>query len=195
VLAATIGGSLPVRDIDLAVTDSDDIVLLGAAAGVIAEALLDTERSEHTGRRRLAEAMYRTLAEYRPIGCRVAVDGRVLVETDILAVNIGGGRYRGGGFDLLPGSLLDDGLLDVCVATAEADPAELVELAVAGGLEKHPAVHYGRGRQVTVHRTDAQPLRYEHDGDVMPGGGSGFIVTVLPGALRMVVPPSMPGLL
>ena len=192
VLAVVTGGSLPVRTIDLAVTQSDDIVLLGAGAGVIAEALVLVPLSRSSGREKLAEAMFRTLAEYKPVGCRVAVDGTVLIEADIMLVNIGGGKYRGGGFNLLPGSVLDDGLLDVCVTTAGANPAELVRLAVAGRLEGHPAMHYGRGRQVTVERIDAQPLLYEHDGDVMPAERSDFTVTVLPAALRMVVPHAMP---
>jgi diacylglycerol kinase (ATP) len=188
VLATLAAGSPPVRAIDLAMTGSGDIVLLGAAAGVIAEALVHAKQSRSTGRRKLAEAMFRTLAEYKPIDCRVAVDGRVLIDAEIMIVNIGGGRFRGGGFDLLPGSVLDDGLLDVCVATTEATSDDLVKLAATGGLAEHPAVRYGRGRQVTVERTDGQPLLYEHDGDLMPAERSGFTVTVLPEALRIVDP-------
>jgi len=197
VAAAVLSGcDAQTRRIDLAfVEELDRLVLLGAGAGLIAQGLITADELGGAGRDRLLRATMATMAVYKPYPGRVTVDGEVLFEGDTLLVNIGGNRYRAGNFQLLPHSLLDDHLLDVCVVGGAADPAEVAGLAMTGTIDSHPDVEYSRGARITVARTDGEPLVFEHDGDVMPLERDSYTVRVLPGALSMVVPRPAPACL
>ena len=100
------------------------------------------------------------------------VDGELLVTGRLLLVALGGARHRGGSFELLPGSVLDDGLLDVC-AIEMPSPGRLGELfaAVAGGCRSlaEPEVIYARGCSVVIEATGDGAVPVEHDGDLMAG--------------------------
>jgi diacylglycerol kinase (ATP) len=194
VAAAVVSGTgAQTRRIDLAVVEElDRLVLLGAGAGLIAQGLITAEELGGTGRDRLLQATIATMAVFKPYPGRVTVDGEVLDEGDHLLVNVGGNRYRAGNFQLLPHSLLDDHLLDVCVVGGAADPAEVAGVAMTGTIDSHPEVRYARGARITVERTDGEPLVFEHDGDVMPLERTSYTVRVLPGALPMIVPRPAP---
>jgi diacylglycerol kinase (ATP) len=90
-------------------------------------------------------------------------------------------------FDVLPHSLRDDGLLDVCVIGGEVTAAEALTLMRTGAHLAADGVVYGRGRSITVERTDGEPLRFEHDGEVVPGDATSFTVDVVPAALPFAV--------
>jgi diacylglycerol kinase (ATP) len=73
---------------------------------------------------------------------------------------------------LLPRSVLDDGLLDVCV-TAEVSRERLGELAAlvpAGTHLGEREVTYARGTAVRIERVDGEALEIEHDGDPLQMG-------------------------
>ncbi|MEU1089973.1 diacylglycerol/lipid kinase family protein [Streptomyces sp. NPDC005576] len=186
VLGATDGPSpeAQVRRVDLAeLAESGEKVFLGACSGVIAEALVTARGIALTGRRRYAEAFQRTAEAFIPYPGRVTVDGVVLHEGPTVLANVGGGRYRGGDFLVLPWSEPDDGLLDVCVVGGEVAPTRVPELTRTAAHLNLPGVFYGRGRRILVERLDGAPLVYEHDGELQPASTSGMTLDVLPGAL------------
>lgn len=194
VLAELFGGRCRSRRMDLArVAETGRVVLLGAATGLIAEALrAAAELSATPGRGRYQQAIAATLARWHGYPGQVEVDGVELARGATLLVNVGGGRYRGGGFPLLPQSQLDDGLLDVCVCAAGTDPMELAALVATGSHLEHPAVRLGRGRSVRIRRTDGQPITFEHDGELVPVASEQFTVSVLPAALAVALPEPLP---
>lgn len=61
------------------------------------------------------QALVRALAHYRAPQMRVSFNGQTIEQRTLLAA-VGNGRCQGGGFWLTPDALLDDGLLDLCVA-------------------------------------------------------------------------------
>jgi diacylglycerol kinase (ATP) len=181
--------ALHLRSIDLAtIEELDRIMLLGAGAGVIAQGLITARSLDGVGRSRLMQAAFDTLYSYPPHHGRVVIDGRVLEVGEMLNVNVGGNRYRAGSFQLLPHSVVDDGLLDVSILRKCADPLEPALLSMTGDIVDHPAVAYGRGRRITVERIDGEALVFEHDGDVVPQQLSSYTVSVLAAALRVAVP-------
>jgi hypothetical protein len=97
-----------------------------------------------------------------PCAGRVIVDGRLVHSGLDLRVDIGGS-------DSSP----DDGLLDVRVLEASAEIA------------------HERCRQVRIERTDGQPLRFEHDGEVLPPGPSEYTVDIAPAAVPMLAVPAL----
>ncbi|MGW2647468.1 diacylglycerol/lipid kinase family protein [Streptomyces sp. NPDC001393] len=184
-----IGGSARLRRLDLArLAETRNHVYLGACSGVIADALLTARELPLTGRERYARAFADTAAGYRPYPGRVTVDGRVVHEGPTVLANVGGGRYRGGRFLVLPGSLLDDGLLDVCVIGGGVPADEVPELTREARHMDHPATVYARGRTITVERTDGRRLPLEHDGEYQHGIGTTATFEVLPGALPVWAP-------
>ena len=184
-----IGGSARLRRLDLArLAETRNYVYLGACSGVIADALITARELPLTGRERYARAFADTAAGYAPYPGRVTVDGRVVHEGPTVLANVGGGPYRGGRFKVLPDSLLDDGLLDVCVIGGGVPAADVPGLTLEAAHMDHPATVYARGRRITVERTDGHRLPLEHDGEYQHGIGDSATFEVLPGALPVWAP-------
>ncbi|GAA3879234.1 diacylglycerol kinase family lipid kinase [Streptomyces lacrimifluminis] len=184
-----VSGTARPRRLDLArLAQTRQYVYLGACSGVIADALITAQDLPLTGRERYARAFADTAAGYVPYPGRVTVDGRVVHEGPTVLANVGGGRYRGGRFLVLPESLLDDGLLDVCVIGGGLPAAEVPELTLTAGHIGHPATVYARGSTITVERTDGRRLPLEHDGEYQHGIGSSATFEVQPAALTVWAP-------
>lgn len=181
--------------LDLArVPELGELVVLGAGAGLTAKVLESAREVPLTGRARLAAALEHAAAHYTPYEGRVIVDGIVLHEGKTVLANVGGGPYRAWQYTVLPHSVLDDGLLDVCVVGAEVDAVEVPRLLRGAQHLGLPGVHYGQGRRVVIERTDGAPLCFEHDGELKAGIGPRFTVEVLPAALpTLCAPPKING--
>jgi diacylglycerol kinase (ATP) len=162
------------------------LVLLGACSGVIADALVTARSVPAVGRERYRIALAKTAADYIPYPGRVLVDDVVVHAGTTVLANVGGGRYRGGSYQVLPRSVLDDGLLDVCVIGGEIDPLDVAGLMRTGAHLREPGVVYARGRRITVERTDEEPLSFEHDGELCTGTATRFTLQVLPQALPVL---------
>ncbi|MDH6131826.1 diacylglycerol kinase (ATP) [Kitasatospora sp. MAA4] len=185
------GAGRPVlRGVDLArVAETGELALLGACSGLVAEALaVASGLGEVVGRDRYQQAVALTLRDFAPYPGRVSIDGELVHEGTVVLANVGGGRFRGGSFMVLPHSVLDDGLLDVCVVTGRLDPRELPGLTREGRHTERPEVVYRRGRSVLLERTDGEPLTFERDGEVMTGSATRYRLDVVPAALNVLAP-------
>ncbi len=181
--------STRLRRLDLArVAELDRLVLSGASAGFppqgIHAARTITDRS---GPERYHAALVDLATRYVPYPGRVLVDGTEVHSGPTLLANVGGSRFRGGYFEVLPCSMTDDGLLDVCVVGAEYSAGEVMRLSRTGAHVARPGVVYARGRQVRIERTDGAPLWFEHDGEVLANPLAGVTLDVVPGAIPMLV--------
>jgi diacylglycerol kinase (ATP) len=174
------------RRLDLA-RIGDRTVFAGASAGFSARAIHEARAfTSHTGPARYHAALVNLISRYKPYPGRVTVDGRVVHSGSTLLANVGGSRYRGGYFELLPRSSQDDGLLDVCVIDGSRSAAEMMELTRTGSHLGLPGVVYERGRSVRIERTDDRPLWFEHDGEVLPLDSTSYTVDVVPSAVRVL---------
>lgn len=178
-----------VRRVDLArIAETGELALLGASSGLAAQALTSVRDVLGSGRRHYQTAVARTMIAFRPYRGRVSVDGVVVQSGATVSVLVGGGRRRGGQFMPLPRSVLDDGLLDICVAGAELPLRDMVRLARDGSHVGRDGVVYARGRRVVVERTDGEPLFFEHDGDLLYTGSDRYTLDVVPRALPVLAP-------
>ncbi|WP_424217668.1 diacylglycerol/lipid kinase family protein (plasmid) [Streptomyces sp. BI20] len=187
---ALTGGRPRLRRVDMAhVRETGAWALLGAGAGLVAEVLVAArDLLDVQGRDRYRLAVERTMRTYVPYEGRVSVDGAVVHEGPVTFVNIGGGRHRAGRFELLPHSVVDDGLLDVCVVGGQTDVRELAGLTRDGSHVGRPGVVYERGSRIVVERLDGRPLSFEHDGELGAEGLARYSVEVLPGVLPVLAP-------
>lgn len=185
------GGSARLRHLDTAhLQETGRTVYLGGCSGVIAEALVTARGIPQKGRARYSRAFAETARTYTPYPGRVTVDGRVVHEGPTLLANVGGGQYRGGNYLVLPHSLLDDGLLDVCVIGGEVPASEVPALTLQAAHMTHPATVYARGRRITIERTDGERLSFEHDGEYQEQLGDTATLQVMPGTLPVWAPTS-----
>jgi diacylglycerol kinase (ATP) len=180
------------RRLDLArLAETGKLVLAGAATGFPPQAIHHAGTlPDIAGRARWENALLDLARTFEPYPGRVLVDGATVHSGLIMLANIGGSRFRGGQFEVLPHSVIDDGLLDVCVISGDHDPVTMMSLARTGAHLTRTGVTYARGREVTVERTDGVPLWFEHDGELLPDLSETFTLTVLPRAVRMLVGPA-----
>lgn len=180
------------RHLDLArLAENSRLVLAGASAGFPPQAVHNAAAlTGVTGPARYEQALIDLAASYAPYPGRVLVDGHEVHKGPTMLAGVGGSRYRGGQFLVLPHSVIDDGLLDICVIGGEHSPMEMLALARTGTHVTHPGVIYARGRVVTIARLDDHPLWFEHDGEVLPNLSPTVTLTVVPHAVPILVGPA-----
>lgn len=167
--------------------------LLGAGAGLdgAITAAVKKVRGRHSSVYRWVLPVIRTALTYTYPKIRVAVDGTLLTESGDYAI-VGNCRYSAGVFPATPRARIDDGRLDVCVLHG-LTPWRLIVLALTawrGRFVERPFVKYAKGTQIDLEAADADcPIPMQIDGD--PAPPTPAHITVLPRALRMVVPQSM----
>ena len=193
VLRVLAAGGCRVRQLDLLrLVEDDRAIALGASSGLIADVTrVALKYPEIRGRERYHKALGEVLSAPAPYPGTITVDGHLLHDGLTLLATVGGGRHRVGTFEVLPLSVLDDGLLDVCVVDGGLPMSAIGELAphVMGGTHVgRPGVAYAQGRTVRIERSDGEPLPFESDGEVRPGGGTAVTLEVVPGAVPVLAP-------
>lgn len=120
------------------------------------------------------------------------VDGDVRAE-NALMLTVGNGPREGGGFHTTPGSRVDDGILEYCLARPMSRPRMLQLLP-----EVQRGTHGRFSKEVALGKVSRLRLRWEHplpihmDGETFAEFGStvrGLEVGVIPGALQVLAGP------
>jgi diacylglycerol kinase (ATP) len=135
-------------------------------------------------------ALLKTLSRFSPASFTIQV-GEERLELDAMLVEVGNGRWTGGGMKVLPHAVMNDGLLDVCIVEALSKPAFLRAFprVFTGSHTSHPKVRMRTGTKVQV-ETDRRVLVYA-DGELI--GPLPAIFEVRPAALPVVVGPDAKG--
>lgn len=137
----------------------------------------------------LARALF-FVPQFHGFHAHVTVDDRE-IHGDFLMVNISNCRmWMGGELRLNRNAVLDDGLFEVWLFRGQNWP-RLLSYGIEIGLENHVKNHdvtVLRGQSVTI-RTDS-PMPYHLDGE--PADETPLTVTMCPGALRLLVPNTVP---
>ncbi|MEU9418154.1 diacylglycerol kinase family protein [Streptomyces sp. NPDC051000] len=193
VAALALRGGAAVRTIDLArIEQNDHVVVLGSGSGLFAATLLAARNRPEKGRDLLMAAALAAMEDHEPYPGRVTVDGKVLHEGGVVETIVGGFRYRGGLLNLVPTSIVDDGLLDVTVVTSAVDMAAFAQAAVLGDVHDVPGILWGRGERITVADTGGRAVLFEHDGEVMPRNTPSYDIHVVPAALTVLTAADAP---
>ena len=142
-----------------------------------------------SGEFRFVFAAVGALAAWRERRVRVVVDGREMADGPMNLVAVANGLYAGGGMMLSPDARVDDGKLDVIVASGLTRANVVKELSRihTGGHVNNPKVKIAQGEIVrieTLLMQDGMPL--EADGNVR--GVTPVQFQLLPAALRFIWP-------
>ena len=140
-----------------------------------------------SGEFRFVFAAVGALAVWRERRVRVTVDGIVVADRPMNLVGVANGLYAGGGMMFSPEARLDDGKLDVVIASRLSRTNVVTELSRihTGGHLNNPKVSLTQGTSVrieTLMLQDAMPL--EADGNVR--GTTPVQFQVMPRALRFL---------
>jgi diacylglycerol kinase (ATP) len=193
-IARGISDGMEARPLEVGHVEADPDIeptyfLLGFTAGLFRSALDNAERL-----RMLPGPVAYVLATAGaalvddPVEASVDVDGERLHDGPARLVAIGGGRYRGSDFALLPESRPGDGTLHALVV----EPAGLggsLRLGLwarQGRLLDHPAVSYATAEQATIRSKAGLPV--EMDGTAVPTPLSRAMIAVVPDALSVAYP-------
>lgn len=180
---------LDVCSVDAEPAISPPQFVLGFTAGLFRNALHNAERF-----RGLPGPVAYLLATAQaalvddPVAADVSVDGERMADGPARLVAVGGGRYRGSDFELLPESRPGDGRLHVLVVSPVGvrESIRLGRLAHRGALLSHPAVEYATGEAVTVRSNRGLPV--EVDGTPVDRPVVRADLDVSPGALSFARP-------
>jgi len=131
--------------------------------------------------------VYYTLREVltnRNVELSVELDGDEPIRLPCFMVYVSNCRFSGGGMQLSPGALPDDGLLDVCLVgdASLVDVVTMLPRVFSGGHVGHPTVALHRARTVRV--TGPTDVLVQADGEVI--GTLPMEISVMPRALRVL---------
>lgn len=127
----------------------------------------------------------RGLARYRPVSCRVRVDGEPWYEGPVFLLAVANGRSFGKGMQVAPRAAIDDGLAEVVLVGNVPRwqlPLQLPRIYLGTHLASR-FVTYRRAREVELEPLAPLPL-LDLDGETAPSGP--LTLRVLPGALAML---------
>ena len=129
---------------------------------------------------------------YRAPKVRVELDTETIT-LPALMVSIMNGRRMGGGFMMAPQSLLDDGLLDLCIVgqVSRAGILGLIPQFTKGTQAGHPKVSMRQSRLVKV-IAEQGSLPAHADGETLCTEGESLEIELLPGALNIMRPEQIP---
>lgn len=184
------------RLVDVILAEPDDgpptyvvNVAAGGLSGQVDEAL-DGEQKQRWGPFAYLWCAVKVLPDLHPYRTELTFDDEEPVTLDVVNVVVANGRTVGGGWAVAPTAVIDDGLADVVVVRyAKAlDLAGVAARLATGDALASPTVDHRRARKVRLRAEPGMPFNV--DGELITRSGCTF--TVLPRALRVLVPPSAP---
>lgn len=122
----------------------------------------------------------RTIFTYKPKLLEISVDGEAPIRKELLLVAVGNGRFIGGGMNVTPDAVPDDGLFDIIMIDNMPRwklPPKLV-LLLTGRVKEIPGTVYRKCRGVSI---AAPGMRVNIDGEIVPMDR--VAMEIIPGAL------------
>jgi YegS/Rv2252/BmrU family lipid kinase len=125
-----------------------------------------------------------SLLSYRNAKAEIIIDGKS-VSSELFSINIGNGRYCGGGMRQTPEAIPDDGLLDVTVIN-EMGKFEIIrnlKILYDGTILSHPKINGYKCKNVKVSSRDAV-LYTEADGESLGHAPAEF--SIIPSCINII---------
>ncbi len=155
------------------------------SAGIAGTVSVEINSRPGRGKLSYLTATLRCLLRYRPVPCRVEVDGELLYDGGFFLAAITNGRFFGNGMLVAPRARLDDGLLDVVLSPPVPIwqlPYRLPQFLTGRHLDL-PLIHWRQTRRVSLEPAPGFPP-FDVDGETLDCGP--VEVEILPDALRVL---------
>lgn len=124
-----------------------------------------------------------SLLSYKNTKAEIVIDGKK-INADIFSLNVGNGRYCGGGMRQTPLAVPDDGLLDVTIIknVGKFEIIKSLKILYDGTILSHPKIDGHKCREVKV--TSESLLWVEADGESLGHTPAEF--SIIPSAIKIV---------
>ncbi|HLN21539.1 MAG TPA: diacylglycerol kinase family protein [Bacteroidales bacterium] len=129
-------------------------------------------------------SLLRTLFIYRNVKSEMYIDDGTLIESNVFSVNIGNGRYSGGGMRQTPDAIPDDGMFDLTVIN-DMGKIEIIRnlgLLYDGTILSHPKIDGYRCRRISI--TSKAPMYLDADGETLGHTPAEF--SIIPAGIRII---------
>jgi len=127
--------------------------------------------------------IFSSLINYRYVNALITIDGQN-IENQIFSMNIGIGKYNGGGMMQVPGAIADDGLFDMTVIKKISKPDVILSLRKLynGNIIRHPKVETYTGRSIFID-SDSR-IHLETDGESL--GHTPLEFQIIPKSVQVI---------
>lgn len=127
----------------------------------------------------------RALVQYQPTRCGLRIDDEYVGEFEVTGVFVANGRYNGGGMQIAPDALVDDGLFDVVVLPRYSllRSVRSMPLVYSGRHVEMESVRVFRAKKVEAHPIGDSVGLLDVDGE--PPGRIPATFTICPRAIRV----------
>jgi diacylglycerol kinase family enzyme len=157
-------------------------------AGLGFEAVVVKRTNIQKDKGRSSKAIYfynllRSLISYKNTEVELIIDGEI-ISSKIFSINVGNGRYCGGGMRQTPDALPDDGQLDITVikGMGRIEIISNLNILYDGTILSHPKVDGYRSTNLLV--TSESLLYAEADGESL--GHTPVEFTIIPAGINIV---------
>jgi YegS/Rv2252/BmrU family lipid kinase len=124
-----------------------------------------------------------SLLSYKNTKAEVVIDGKK-IDADVFSINVGNGRYCGGGMRQTPNALPNDGVLDVTVINGmgKIEIIRNLKILYDGTILKHPKIDGYKCKNLTV--TSDSVIYTEADGESL--GHTPVEFSIIPACVNIV---------
>lgn len=145
-----------------------------------------TNKQKDKGRSNNAIYLYNLLSSlisYKNTNTEMIIDG-VKLTAKVFSINVGNGRYCGGGMRQTPDAMPDDGLLDITVIKemGRVEIIKALKILYDGTILSHPKVDGYRATNLSV--TSESLLYAEADGESL--GHTPVEFSIIPAAMKVI---------
>ena len=124
---------------------------------------------------------------YNPAQVEIILDGKETIRQVSLMISVMNGRRMGGGFQMAPESLPDDGLFDLCIAetASKGRILQMIPYFIKGTQAALPEIQMKRAKTVSIKSLD-RTFPAHADGEFICLNGSHLTLELLPKELEIV---------
>lgn len=157
------------RDIDIGTVNGNSFLNI-ASVGFDAEVTINNVKIKKIIKSRISYAIsvIYTLLSFKKKKIKINIDGEIL-EDEIILLAVGNGRYYGGGMEILPMAIVDDGFIDICLISGLG---KIKILFLFPSIFKGNHIKYKKYVKIykakTVQVNTEEGIYLNIDGDVLP---------------------------
>lgn len=133
--------------------------------------------------------VFTTLPSYKNTPVNITVDGDT-IDSSVFLVAVGNSRYYGGGINMVPQAVIDDGIFHLCFGQdiGFLDALTVLPKVFTGRHAGHPKVRCLSGKHISI--TSPSAMNVHADGEIVSVTPADF--RIIPSCLRIIYPGKRP---
>lgn len=131
-------------------------------------------------------AVFKLLLKYRNIPLKINLDDKTFIEVKAFLLAVGNAQYYGGGIQIIPTAVIDDGYLNVCIIgnVNKLDVLTTIPKAFKGKHLEHEKVTTYKAKKIIITSTISAPIHA--DGEMI--GRLPAVIELFPEKQNFLIP-------